>query len=72
MGSGAQKLARAETDGSNLQTLLTEISGNSLRSPRAIELDRRSRTVYLGDGGLSTIYKMNYNGQNVETVVSKV
>lgn len=75
MGSEA-RLARAETDGSNLRTLLAKVSGSSyyqdLKSPKALALDRRNRHVYLGDAGLSTIYKMTYEGQNVNTVVSKV
>ena len=82
MALGLQKLSRAETDGSNLKIILESVLDGSLsrffplyktlNSPKALELNRRSRTVYLGDGGLSEIYEMNYDGVNDSKVVSKV
>ena len=66
-----QRVVRAETDGSNVRTIVTASpSGQSLQYPTALALERKGRTVYFADGVLSEIYKMNYDGGNFKKVQS--
>jgi hypothetical protein len=69
VGEGAEKVARARTDGSSIQTLtLTSPSNQKLRYPTALALDRPNKIIFFGDTGLGEIFKMTYDGKNLETV----
>ena len=69
VGTLVPKVAKARTDGSNIQTLATKSpSEQALRTPTALALNRQSKTIYFGDMSLGEIFKMTYDGENLEKV----
>jgi low density lipoprotein receptor-related protein 5/6 len=69
VGKDAEKVARAWTNGSSIKTLATmSPSSQPLQYPTALALDRPNKIIFFADTKLGEIYKMNYDGDNYETV----
>ena len=62
------KVQRANTDGSNVETLVTWIHG--LQRPLDISLDTINRKVYWVDDSRNVIQRANLDGKNVEDIVT--
>ena len=64
---GTGKVQRANLDGSNIETLVTE-----LETPVGIALDVGGGKMYWTDAGTGNVQRANLDGSNIETLVTEL
>ena len=64
--SGADKIQRADLDGSQVEDLVTE----GLQIPRGLALDQTSGKLYWADSGTDRIQRANLDGTEIEDLVT--
>ena len=64
---GMGKVQRANLDGSNIETLVTE-----LEAPFGIALDGDGGQLYWTDAGTGAVQRANLDGSNIETLVTEL
>ena len=67
--SDAEKIQRANLDGSNVETLAT--SNDRLASPSGIALDVAGGKMYWTDPGSDEIRRANLDGSNIENLITR-